>query len=225
VFVILRQIAFLGLLSGAAVWAQSIEGVVFDCTGGVVPGARVMLTENYSLKAETATGQEGRFTFQEVKPGRYQILVKRERFALAESAALVRDDRATRLNFVLLPDRMKEGSGLQSQVQPAAAAARPAQPCVPPVGGQVQFMKILRPPRPAYPEKAAQAGIQGQVVFFIRGKSDGSVEILSVLASPDAELEASARQAVGQMRFNPIKVNGKAVDWDCEFTVDFRLPK
>lgn len=99
------------------------------------------------------------------------------------------------------------------------------RPYVPPVGGQVQFMEVLRPPRPAYPEKAAQAGSQGQVVFFVRGKADGSSEILSVLASPDAELEASARQAAGQMRFDPMKVNGKAVDWDFEFTVDFRLSK
>ncbi|HVP11472.1 MAG TPA: TonB family protein [Phycisphaerae bacterium] len=221
----LRQIAFFGLLCGAAAWAQSIEGVVFDCTGGVVPGARVLLTENYALKTETMTGSDGRFTFQDVRPNRYQILVKKERFALAESGAMVREDRPTRLNFVLQPDRVKEGSGLQSQVQPSAAAARPAQPYVPPLGGQVQFMKMLRPPRPAYPEKAAQAGIAGQVVFFVRGKADGSVEILSVLASPDPELEAAARQAVGQMRCEPTKVNGKAVDWDFEFTVDFRLPK
>lgn len=222
---ILRQIALFGLLGGAAAWAQSIEGVVFDCTGGVVPGARVMLTENYALKTETVTGRDGRFTFPDVKPNRYQILVKKEMFALVESAAMVRDDRATRLRVVLQPDHMKEGAGLQSQVQPSTAPARAPQPYVPPVGGHVQFMKMLRPPRPAYPERAAQSGIQGQVVFFLRGKTDGSVEILSVLASPDAELEASARQAVAQMRFDPIKVNGKAVDWDCEFTVDFRLPK
>jgi len=138
---------------------------------------------------------------------------------------MVREERTSRLNVVLQPDRVNQSLGVQSQVAPSAAAARPAQPYVPPVGGQVQFMKMLRPPRPVYPEKAAQAGIQGQVALFVRGKTDGSVEVLSVLASPGAELEASARQAVSQMRYDPTKVNGKAVDWDFEFTVDYRLPK
>lgn len=96
---------------------------------------------------------------------------------------------------------------------------------MPPVTEGVQFYRMLRPPRPVYPENAAAAGVQGPVAFFTRVKTDGSVEVISVLASPAAELESSARQALAQMRLEPMKVNGKPVEFGLEFTVDFRLKK
>lgn len=67
--------------------------------------------------------------------------------------------------------------------------------------------------------------MSGQVILFTRAKADGSVEVVSVLTSPDTELEAEARQAVRLMRCEPMKVNGKPVDWDLVFTVDFRFKK
>lgn len=210
----------------SAGWAQTaIEGTVFDCTGALVAGARVMLTENYVLKTETVSGRDGRWAFSGVQPGLYQVLVKKERFELFGAGVMARDERASRLNVVLKPDRMREGSGVAAEARAPVAAEYAATPYQPPAGGGVQFHKMVRPPRPGYPEAAAAAGVQGPVTFFTRVKADGSVEVAAVLASPDAALEAAARQAIGQMRVEPMKVNGKPVEFDMEFTIDFRLKK
>jgi hypothetical protein len=56
--------------------------------------------------------------------------------------------------------------------------------------------------------------MSGQVILFTCAKEDGFVKVVSVLASPDTELEAEARQAVRLMRCEPMKVSGKQVDWD-----------
>jgi len=213
------------MLAGAA-WGQtSVEGTVFDCSGALVVGARVMLTDNFTPKSETVSGRDGRYSFPDVKPGLYQVLVKKDRYELFGAGVMAREDRVSKLNAILRPDRMREASGVVAAANGPAPADYTAQAYAPPVSEGVLFHRMLRPPRPLYPQNAASAGVQGPVTFFTRVKNDGSVEVVSVLASPAAELEASAREAVAQMRLEPMKVNGKPVEFDLEFTVDFRLKK
>ena len=103
-----------------------------------------------------------------------------------------------------------------------APSSRKAQPHTPQIGGRVDPPRPLGPPRPRYPESAAQAGIQGVVVLYARIKLDGKLEILAVLASPDPELEAEARRAAAEMRYDPMKLNGKPVECETELLFDFQ---
>lgn len=213
----LRLIGVSGLLT-AALWAQTVEGVVLDCTGAAVPGARVMLMDNYVLKTESVSGQRGEFVFKDVAPGLHQVLVKKDRFALFEQSFLAREERTTKLTPVLAPDRMRESVTIESKGTPNTDQTRLVRS-----GGKIEWMKMLRPARPRYPEKAAAAGIQGQVILFARGRTDGSLEVISVLSSPDSELEASARQAAAQVRYVPMTLNGEPTEWTTELTFDYRL--
>jgi protein TonB len=106
-----------------------------------------------------------------------------------------------------------------------APGSEKAQPYTPAVGGDIGLPRLLSPPRPRYPEKAAQAGIQGTVVLFARIRLDGKLEVLAVLASPDSELEAEARRAAADMRYDPMRLNGKAVECEIEVSFDFQPPQ
>jgi len=135
----------------------------------------------------------------------------------------VREERTAKAVVVLTPDRVREALVTSYTLTQPAATDRKPQPRVPSAGGNLAFHKMLKPPRPAYPEKAALAGIQGAVLLFLRVRADGSVEVLSTLASPDPELEQSARQAAAQMKLRPMQLNGQPVEFDLEFSFDFRL--
>ena len=80
-------------LGPALVWAQNvatgvISGQVIDQTGGAIPGANVKLTEiSTNSTTNTSTNETGRFTFPNVAPGRYDVTVTKEGFALSKVAA------------------------------------------------------------------------------------------------------------------------------------------
>ena len=53
---------------------SAISGQVFDQSGGVLPGATVVVTgADTGLKRTALTGDSGRFSFPQLKPGRYAI--------------------------------------------------------------------------------------------------------------------------------------------------------
>lgn len=80
-------------LGPALAWAQNvatgvISGQVTDQTGAAIPGANVMLTEiSTNSTTNTSTNETGRFTFPNVAPGRYDVTVTKEGFALSKVAA------------------------------------------------------------------------------------------------------------------------------------------
>ncbi len=83
-----RQSVFVGifLFSLAAVaFAQDyrgkLQGAITDESGGVVPGAKVVL-QNDATKVEvtTTTNDEGRYRFDFVEPGNYTVIVEKDGF-------------------------------------------------------------------------------------------------------------------------------------------------
>lgn len=80
-------------LGPALAWAQNvatgvISGQVTDQTGAAIPGANVKLTEiSTNSTTNTSTNETGRFTFPNVAPGRYDVTVTKEGFALSKVAA------------------------------------------------------------------------------------------------------------------------------------------
>src|SRR6516225_1672816 len=60
----------------AQVYSGSMTGVVKDPSGGVVPGARAMLTdEEKGFTYRTVTDTEGRYVLRNLPPGRYGLSV------------------------------------------------------------------------------------------------------------------------------------------------------
>lgn len=77
---------------------------------------------------------------------------------------------------------------------------------------------------PAYPEKAREQGIQGQVVLDVTAARDGSVQNLS-LRSGEPLLAQAAMMAVKQWKFKPRVIHGEPVEMQTRVTLNFRLPR
>jgi vitamin B12 transporter len=77
-------LVLIGVLSPGSAWAQehaaSIAGVVFDPLGGALPGAKVSLLRDGTALAKTQTDTQGRFSFERLVEGRYQVAVEAEGF-------------------------------------------------------------------------------------------------------------------------------------------------
>jgi protein TonB len=76
---------------------------------------------------------------------------------------------------------------------------------------------------PQYPEAARKARMEGVVILEAIITADGNVEDVRVLKSVNPLLDASAVRAVGQWKYKPATLNGRAVRVYLTVTVTFRL--
>ena len=88
------------------------------------------------------------------------------------------------------------------------------------VGGAIKEPKKIRDVKPAYPEMAMAAGVQGIVILEALIEQDGSVGDVRVLRSI-ALLDQAAVEAVRQWRFTPTLLNGQPVEVLMTVTVNF----
>lgn len=211
-----------GLFAVHAAMAQSIEGTAFDKSGAIVPGARVMLMVDYVKKTETVTDEGGRFTFSGLEPGLYFVQIKQPRFSLSQQHVMVEAGRKAVVYAVLEPGRMSDEITVRGTSVTSSPGSGMARPYAPQTGGKIDGPTPLRPLRPRYPGSAQQAGIQGTVVLLARIKLDGTLDILAVLASPDPDLEAEARRAAAEARYDPMKLNGKPIECGIELLFHFQ---
>lgn len=90
-------------------------------------------------------------------------------------------------------------------------------------GGQAALMSYLSN-NIHYPNAAREAGIQGLVILQFTVNSDGSIENIDVMRSPDASLEKEAIRVVKSMpRWHPGENNHKKVRSTFKLPVNFRL--
>jgi len=71
----------------------SISGTVVDQSGAVVAGARVRLTgtgEDQSRKQEVLSGDDGQFSFANIAPGPFQLIITSGGFAMQTSSGILR---------------------------------------------------------------------------------------------------------------------------------------
>jgi protein TonB len=86
----------------------------------------------------------------------------------------------------------------------------------------VQSAKLLFGPKPAYPQLAKAARVQGTVMIQALIATDGRVRSLQVISGP-ALLVAGALDAVRQWRYQPTLLNGQPVEVATEIAVRFML--
>jgi TonB family protein len=76
---------------------------------------------------------------------------------------------------------------------------------------------------PAYPDSSREQHVQGQVLLQVTVSAEGTVEKLAVI-SGDPQLATAAGAAVRQWRFRPLLKEGRAIEFQTQISVDFRLP-
>src|SRR5438067_7431217 len=86
--------ALLILASGAAVWSQTVQGVITgtitDPTGAVVPNAAVTITNaGTNISQSTTTGSDGSYRFSLVPPGTYTVEIKAANFSTVRISGVV----------------------------------------------------------------------------------------------------------------------------------------
>ncbi len=84
--------------------------------------------------------------------------------------------------------------------------------------------KLIKIVRPSYPEGAKQAKIQGTVSLRCLIGLDGSVEKIVVQEGHEL-LVPAAIKAVSQWKYEPLLLNGKAVQAEATVNIIFQLPK
>ena len=82
--------------------------------------------------------------------------------------------------------------------------------------------RITSAPRPAYPEIARKAGIEGRVRLQVRMTQDGRIEVQKLLEG-DPVLADAAIAAVKQWRGKPVWMDGKPIDVISTVTFEFHL--
>jgi TonB family protein len=107
--------------------------------------------------------------------------------------------------------------GEQTAPAPAKATAAPLR-----VGGAVKPPTKIKDVRPAYPQQAVSARIQGVVVIEATIGPDGKVQNTKVLRSVPM-LDGPAIDAVRQWEYNPTLLNGVPVPVIMTVTVNFKL--
>ena len=85
-----------------------------------------------------------------------------------------------------------------------------------------QPLKLVRMVRPQYPPEAKQAGIQGTVLLHVKVATDGTVKDIVVKEGEPKLVEATV-EAVRQWEYEPVQVDGKAVEASTDVTVNFTL--
>ncbi len=106
---------------------------------------------------------------------------------------------------------------------PPPPAAKPKPPSEPiRVGGNVQAAKLVRQPKPAYPQLAKQARIQGTVKFNAIIAKSGAIQNLQ-LVSGHPLLVPAATEAVKQWVYQPTLLNGEPVEVITQIDVNFTL--
>jgi hypothetical protein len=86
--------------------ANEIKGTVVDPNGGVVPKARIKITERKSRKsAKTTSDAQGDFRIPARREGVYDIVVEHPGFAKLVANVTVRPKEAVTLSLILTPEQ------------------------------------------------------------------------------------------------------------------------
>jgi protein TonB len=91
-----------------------------------------------------------------------------------------------------------------------------------PVGSILQSAKLIRQPKPVYPELARRVRIQGVVMLHALISRDGTIENLQVVSGHPL-LVPSALEAVKQWAYQPTLLNGEPVEVETDIDVNFTL--
>ncbi len=204
-----------------------LYGSIHDASGAAIPRATVIVSAAGSDRKEIIFASEaGEYDFPSLPEGAWRMEVLKRGFALLQkSGVAVGAGAANRLDVTLEIGRVSETLEVVAQAPPPSPPSTGAPRRIR-VGGNVQATKLVAMPKPAYPESARQAGVEGTVLMQAVISTGGSLLGLSALNTMvDPELAKAAMEAVSGWRYEPTLLNGVPVEVITTITVNFRLAR
>ena len=218
--------------------AQSarIAGSVVDQAGQVVQTPSLTLTNRATAARLSVTGDDaGRFEFTELEPGEYSLFIAKpgferlfRRFSL-EGGEQIDEELVLRLGSVEETITVTDTTELPTPVtmSPATRARYLEHRNQ---GGTIAPPIKIRDQAPVYPASVRGSGFEGKVVLDALITTDGTVEVLQILASVDPatmttiypDLARAAVEAVDEWRYEPTLLHGVPVDTRMTINFTFR---
>lgn len=161
------------------------------------PYAEVKLLQGTEERARTSAGGDGEYAFRGVAAGDYQVVVNGRRLI----------DVTLRDKAQVLDLHYREAS--------AGPGIR--------VGGDRMSAKLLTKVPPVYPAAMKAQRIEGPVWLEVDVDQQGAVTAAEVIATPHAELTASAVAAVRQWVYQTTLLNGQPVPVRTVVRVNYTL--
>ncbi len=218
----MKRVILTGALLSASLNAASIGGAVYDPSGGVVPQAKITLSNPVTGdKQSAATSASGGFNFADLVAGQYLLQIEKPGFAPIYKALTVDADTNVHPSVVLSMGSLVENVTVSERGTPVAAAS--SGPKRIRVGGNVQAANLITKVQPVYPADQKAQGIQGTVAIKAEISRDGVPLELTVLSAPSEELANASLDAVRQWRYRPTLLNGDPVEVETQINVNFTL--
>src|SRR5262249_31867068 len=92
-----------------------------------------------------------------------------------------------------------------------------------PIGGNVQVARLIRQPRPVYPQELKDKGIAGVVKINAIISKTGDILNPVVINTVDPALAQAALDAVRQWQYTPTLLNGRPVEVTTTIDITFDL--
>ena len=220
-----------------AAQTAGLAGTVVDQAGQVVQNPGLTLTDRATGEQLRVTGDDaGRFEFADLAPGEYSLVVARPGFARLfrriplEAGERIVEDLVLELGSVEETITVTDTGGPPTAARTISAATRERYLQNRNQGGTIAPPIKLRDVAPLYPASVRGSGFEGKVVLEGLIKTDGTVEVLQILAPVDPEtmttvhpdLARSAVEAVGGWRYEPTLLHGVPVDTRMTISITFR---
>jgi TonB family protein len=204
-----------------------MKGAVRDIVG-VIPGARLVLTEKSGGSPYTfETGEDGAYAIKGVPEGTYTLEILKPGYQKYSNGNLkISSEKNLQLDHYLQLGKIVETVTVDGGAapHPQLGGAQPGPQRIR-VSGNVQAAKLVTKVVPKYPPAAKQAGVQGTVRMQAVIAKTGEILSLTLLMSPSPELARAALDAVAQWTYEPTLLNGAPVEIQCVIDVNFTLSK
>ena len=226
------------LFGGLKVGAQTarLSGTVVDQAGQVVRSPGLTLTDRATGDQVRVTGDDaGRFEFADLEPGEYSLVVARPGFARLfrriqlEAGERIEEALVLELGSVEETITVTDTGGSPSPARTISAATRERYLQNRNQGGAIAPPIKIRDVAPVYPASVRGSGFEGKIVLDGLITTDGTVEVLQILAPVDPatlttvypDLARSAVEAVGGWRYEPTLLHGVPVDTRMTISITF----
>ena len=187
---------------------------------------------------EVQSDDAGRFDIQDVPPGDYRLRVRLAGFADITEAVTLQAGKRERRDFVLAIRSLEETVNVTTaDSEPVVPTPEETLLRLRQLTNRVRLnrgrlklpVKVQGLDAPAYPEELRRLGVEGKVTVEGIVATDGSLQVLNVLApvNPDSlaavqpELARAAVTLVRQWQYAPGLLNDMAVDLPITVTVNF----
>jgi TonB family protein len=202
----------------------ALAGIVRDPSGARIPNATITARNLDGTNVETVKANiTGEYAFTAIPPGRYEIDAAAPGFALQRGQVVVTAGASARADFDVALGKVSETVTVRSSRTTPAPQTAAQAPARIPIGGNVQPSRLIRQPRPVYPEDLRAEGVTGTVKIKAIISTTGDVLNPTVINTVDPRLAQAALDAVKQWQYTPTLLNGQPVEivTTIDMTFDF----